>query len=558
MEKHELDALIQRRFDEGKTLSIYNIIDEEVSYNTIQFAANKYYGSWTNAKVALNCQSSNSLNYNTYGKEEVIIQLKKYADEEKYDYRSGVPCGLIRRATELFGGIKKARKAAEITINKSEKQSLSSDDVITIVNKSIKEGLTSRQAYAKYKGLEWGIQSIFGGLKGLKKSTGISFPRKGRTNEGYRKYSDKELSEFVIECSNNGWSGYESKASNSKLYNACFIKWGNWNKALKANGITPKRATPRNDWTKEELINIYLHEIKSGISRKEISNRGAIYKLFGSVSNLRVEIGLDKPQQAKKILTKNTIDFLVNQALKMDIDKISEQLLDELDENLTYSIKYYYGSTPNYFSTIDIDRYKKPYTSFRWTKENIVWQLKRWIREGYPVNYTAVQTNHKGIIVASRKFFGSYKKAFEYAGLNYEDYRVDTTMASVQGAKFEDILANILTDLEMVYERTPSINGCHPDFVIGEHWIDAKLSEWTVNLADCDTVHKYMPHCKKLTIIYLRKMKEDTIITSDIGFDMIHVSELLKVLPNEKRYKYEVSLENILETLKENEAQLSR
>lgn len=555
MEKHELDALIKRRFIEGKTLSIRNINDEEYTTDTIMYWATKYYGSWTEAKRELNCNDGKYEKYEELSEEEIIISLRKYANNGAYDYKSGIPSGLVNRAIAVFGGIKNARKAAGIIAPRKaaeKRRALSDEDVLATVEKSISEGLSAKDAFKKYKGLDYAIRRTYGGIKGLQDSTGLTFPRKERTNTRPSKYSDEELTQFVMSAVSKGLTGAKAKQENPRLYNACFKKWGSWNKALIANGYTPTRKTPRHDWTKDELAEIYLKEIGSGIPKQDVSNKAAIRKLFGGLTEIQKYLGIYEEETQYELLSKVSIDCFVNQALKMDVDNISMELLDSLNANLTYSIKHYYGGITEYFSIIDIDRYKKPYAPFTWTKENIVWQLERWIREGYPVNYTAIQSKHKGIIVACRKLFGSYKKAFEYAGLNYDDYRIDTAMASRQGFEFENVVAEILTDLGVEYLREPSINGCHPDFVIGDHWIDAKLSEWTVSFADCGTIHKYLPHCKKLTIIYLRKMKDDTSHTNELGIDLVHVSELLKRLPENKAQKYQRKLDAILNVLKEN------
>lgn len=559
MEKHEIESMIRRRNDAGETLVLRKITNECVSSETIKRWSKIHFGGWAQAKQSAGCCGDVKKQYKDYDKEEVIQALQTYASEGVYEYKSGLPSGLIKRAVAIFGGFKAAKKAAGIDAPRKKKEEVHrvpDNILLDVVKISIEEGLTAKEAFSKYSGLYSAVHRVYGGLKQLKLSEGLEFPKKTRHTEGYRKYTDEELSSFVSEIVEKGMSGADANKYNSRLFGACRKRWVTWNRALIANGFEPTIRSPRKDWTREELKRIYLEEIQSGVRREDVSNKHAIRKLFGGITQLRAELGLsDSIEEPEKVLlSKISIDCYINQALKMDVDNLSEQLLDELDVNLAYSIKHHYGSTSNYFSILDIDRYKKPYTSFTWTKENIVWQLERWIREGYPVNYTAIQSRHKGIIVASRRLFGSYKKAFEYAGLNYDDYRIDTAMASRQGFEFEKVLAEILTDLGIEYLREPSINGCHPDFVIGKHWIDAKLSEWTVSFADCSTIHKYTPHCRRLTIVYLRKLKDETIRTNELGIDMIHVSELLKELPEDKAYIYQRKLDAILYALKENAA----
>lgn len=470
-----------------------------------------------------------------------------------------IPSGFYRRVQFYFGGFKEATKrlgiVRDMTGKKGNKpiEKWTDDYILECINSYIAEGKTLKEIRDADNNLMCAIQRRYGPIKKFERKFGINIARSSRKSQG-RKYTDDQLKNFIKEVVGLELSGAKAMQRNGKLFNACRKRWGTWNKALMANGVEPMHASPRIDWTKEDVKSIYLAEISSGVRREDVSNSHAIRKLFGGISELRKELGLESEEIEYELLSRISVDCYLNAALKSEVPHINAELLDSINVNLSYSIKQHYGSLAEYFSIIDIDRYKKPYTPFTWTKENIVWQLERWIREGYPVNYTAIQSRHKGIIVASRRLFGSYEKAFEYAGLNYDDYRIDTAMASRQGAEFERIVADILTDVGVEYLREPSINGCHPDFVIGKHWVDAKLSEWTVSFADCSTIHKYMPHCRKLSIVYLRQLKDETYRTNELGVDMIHVSELLKELPAEKVSTYQRKLDAILDVLRENAA----
>lgn len=348
--------------------------------------------------------------------------------------------------------------------------------------------------------------------------------------------------------------------------------YGTWTNALIKNGVQP---TEKVNIGERELLLEFYRMKSEGIELK-IANfpkwvQYAVYKLYGGWKNAKKEIGLSnkfsdfaalesriKMVGGFVLYSKQEIDAKVYELLRVEREKgssnIHAKLIEEFDENLLISIKTAYRSTTEYFSQLDLDYYAKPYVPFKWTANNIKRQLMRWIREGYPVNYTAIQSKHKGIIEASRKIFGNYEKAFDYAGLNYEDFRVDTSMASFYGHEFENIIGDILTDLGVQYKRHAYINGCHPDFVIGKHWIDAKLSEWTISFSDCSTIHKYLPHCRRLSIIYLRQMKKETYYSNELGVDMIHVSELLKELPEQRAIYYNGKLNHILDKLAENAA----
>lgn len=179
----------------------------------------------------------------------------------------------------------------------------------------------------------------------------------------------------------------------------------------------------------------------------------------------------------------------------------------------------------------------------KWTKPACRIHLLKMIRNGEPVNYTAVAQRHTRFLKAVRKLFGGYRELFEDLGLNYDDYRTDTDLASYYGYQFEGIVGEILDELGIPYQRGIKINGCVPDFVTPDGWIDAKLSRWSIAMPDNDTVPRYEKECDALTIIYLRgarkieKIREKTTVMS--------VYKLIERLPKEKQAVFIERLEQI-------------
>lgn len=493
--------------------------------------------------------------YRDMTKDEVIAELQRLSAEGITRVNEGLSPSLYRKCAEYFGGLPKARKAAGIAftrkkVDRSDEYGVKDDDLIDVVTEAISRDLTAEQAFKEYYGLGYAITRNYGGITNFTRTTGLSFPRKQRSKPIESKYSEQELVAFIVDTQSKEMSGAKTREYNRKLVDACIRRWGTWNKALESNGFTPV-VRMRKFPTAESVITQYVTDIESGLKRHDITYEKAIKKFFGSIAELDKHLGLQPPEkEIHSVLDKVEIASRVSLLLKMPYSHISQQVLDDFDADLSFSIKQHYGSINDYFSNINIDRYKQPYTPFRWTKENILWQIKRWIRKGYPVNYTNIAMSHKGIIVACRKYYGGYSGAFEALGLNYDDFCADTALASRQGHVFENVLAEIFTEIGYKFERTPEINGCHPDFVMGNHWIDAKLSEWTVHLADCETIKKYRPHCEKLTIVYLRGKSSKTLeYRKESDFTLMHISELLKQLPMDKRSHFQSKLGSILQKL---------
>jgi HNH endonuclease len=66
----------------------------------------------------------------------------------------------------------------------------------------------------------------------------------------------------------------------------------------------------------------------------------------------------------------------------------------------------------------------------RWSREEIGLEILRMYAVQEPLNYGDVQKNHLRLLRAATRYFGSWKNAVEYAGLDYDRirrYRVWTT-----------------------------------------------------------------------------------------------------------------------------------
>ncbi len=112
-------------------------------------------------------------------------------------------------------------------------------------------------------------------------------------------------------------------------------------------------------------------------------------------------------------------------------------------------------------------------------------------------------------------------------------YQIDTGMASFYGRVFEDIVGDVLTELGFEYSKETDTE-LRPDFIIDDHWVDAKLSQWTIYLPNCATIEKYEPPCSKLTIVFLRGDKTlDRKISKKTR--IVNVTQLLKKLPKNRR-----------------------
>jgi hypothetical protein len=553
--KEVLGEIIRRRKLSGKTLSIEKITDEQYSHYYIKDKAKEYYGSWTKALVANGAKVNER-----YGitKEDVITELKVLQNEGHSMKISEMENWLRYGIKRYFGGYKQAKEELGITVEKHVPDFKSSEarkraneakvvwtreKILAEFSGALGKCKTRGELRIKYNTLVSSIHRQYGSLEKFAEKEGFILPDKTKNI----KYTKEFISSEILRLDSEGIniSSYYLKANGySGMVSAASQYYGTWNKALVANGIKPKAKIR----TKEEVMAEYLSDKNAGKLRSKLPYWNAVKRHFGSFDELEKQLGIYEEPHNYEVYERNKLDEKVFDVLTKEKDVISSNILDTHDKNIVYSIRNYFTSVQDYFNELDIDYYAKPRVPFKWTPENTKRQLMRWIREGYPVNYTYTASKHTGIIEASRRFYGGWEGLFTACGLNYEDYRIDTTQASFYGSKFEDLLAEYFAEMNLLFRREPEINGCHPDFVVGNNWVDAKLSEWTINLADCGTVKKYEPHCDMLMIVYLRGNQD---VDKKIGTKtrLVSFANLVKRLPEHKREYFYNRINEINEKL---------
>jgi hypothetical protein len=118
------------------------------------------------------------------------------------------------------------------------------------------------------------------------------------------------------------------------------------------------------------------------------------------------------------------------------------------------------------------------------------------------------------------------------------------------GRDFEKITDQLMSELNVLYEKYEH-DVLNPDYVLKNNiWVDSKLSEWSIK--NCNTVQRYVPYCKLLTIVFLRGCKQkDEIVSSKVR--VLSVYKLVKQLPKFKQEFYLEKLKEIEDKIKQAE-----
>jgi hypothetical protein len=185
----------------------------------------------------------------------------------------------------------------------------------------------------------------------------------------------------------------------------------------------------------------------------------------------------------------------------------------------------------------------------RWDKVKITKRIKEINIEH--LNVSHMLDNHRNLYFRALKYFQTWENALVESGFDYEDIRMDHTVNSRLGFKFESLVSDILKDVhknKTIKEKGYQYN-IRPDFILKNGlWYDAKLSEWTIHR--CQTIEKYEPHCKSLVIIYMRgNPHRDEMITNKTR--LISVHKFIKQLPRYRQVFYLQEIKKIEDQLKD-------
>lgn len=518
--KDVLDEIIKRRYDEGKTLSIERIDGEGYSKWQIRDAARKFYGGWADARNEV-------VGVSKYGhkpdmsKEEVIAELRRL-QAQGHSMKSGdFEPWFYRRIVKAFGGYTQAKKELGITQNRKSGGGNKAREVAEILaelRKVYPEIKTKGDYHSKARRVYDYSRRHYGDAYKIFEIAGLEVPGSKKRERTPTYWTDEKIRnemKLAVEKCGSTSSCKLKGGGYRRLVEAVKRRYGTWNAGLVALGyeVAYEYRDPSDNLTKEETKEKVLNALARGIK----PTRGALEK----------EI----------------------KGLKRSIDA-NFGGIDEL--------KKYCG-----FCAID-DRPSKKETkamSYRpelTTVEGIKREIIRMWYIGAPMNYAYVKEKRRHVLDAVNKRIGSWKKAVESVGLDYEDVSVTTNVLSECGTAFEDLFAKILTELgyeyiregEGVSEVVPEFT-LKPDFILPNwRWIDCKLSEWTDIRETIIRYHSEKPN--GITIVYLRGKNQRKERGKKWKYEHVSVYQFTKKLPKDRREYYEKELRKIEGIVNEN------
>jgi uncharacterized protein YerC len=296
-----------------------------------------------------------------------------------------------------------------------------------------------------------------------------------------------------------------------------------WKSALEFNGLTPTK------FQYDKLTDLY----KSGLSYSEIS------KITGLSSTRIGEVvksaGFSREPFVNEVFDKEeTLELVKELIAKSSSQQVTTYSIKGSNIKLYHSIKKHYKSLAK--AVITTGEYVLDKNISRsWSKDFLIKQIRLGFENSKPLNSEYItKGNGKGAEAYARKVYGTWRNAIEAAGISYLDVRGDVKQSSYYGYKFEKVLGFILRELGVPLSKSKH-ERYKPDFVSGDTWIDAKLSQYTYRSNHTDK--KYEPHCTELILIFLIGDRNADVKISE-KTRLVSVYHILKMLPTDRAKRY--------------------
>ena len=254
------------------------------------------------------------------------------------------------------------------------------------------------------------IQKHFGSFnKGLE-AAGLPTNKKDQTEEELIEYLQEKAKEL----------GRPPQGNEIKHTGAIINCFGSFNKGLEAAGLTPGR---RKKYSKEQLIEILQQKAKElGRSpmQKEIKQFGAVKRHFGNLNNALMAAGLTPNKRGRKGLAAGLINKKEGKARKYtkeDLINILQQKADELGRTPKVKEVKQVGSIVKYFGSynkgLEAAGLKKRQFEKQCTKEELIAILQQKAKELRRAPKSTEISQRSSIF----RHFGSFNAGLQAAGL---------------------------------------------------------------------------------------------------------------------------------------------
>lgn len=370
--------------------------------------------------------------------------------------------------------------------------------------------IRSSAVQKNYRAMFDGIRKHYGGYREFIESLGMDYHGISSKRDKWTVEDiTREFTEYAMR--NSDLTARSIRQKRNDLYCQITKKIGSYIEFVAKEGYGD--VTTLEVWDADKVIAEITERYDNGdgLSYKQLKECGrtpltkAATRYFGSLENAITQCGINYD---------NVLEFTF-----WDKEKIKQQFLEyyydpsiykieqiyEMNRGLDHAIRNHFGGYDALCDEMRLDVTQIRAKVHETSKHDLLDALTTLRDEGYPMNIMSVKQRFNGVWSASNKYFGSYEKALAHIGVDLNDHISERVFTSYAGREFEKVLSEMFVAIGKDYAyQYRGIGGIIPDFYESESGsiIDAKLSSWSI--FNCDTLEKYLPHCEKLVIVYLR------------------------------------------------------
>ncbi len=212
--------------------------------------------------------------------------------------------------------------------------------------------------------------------------------------------------------------------------------FGSWKKTVEALGFDYSKIRKTVLWSKDKIIKRIKERHRNGgylNAIAVISDENRLYcaarKYFGSWEFAIIHAGFDYSEIKKKPIAHTPAGFQNSWSRDIIKDEILRLYAEKEPLNHSWTMKYYpsliyaayeyFHGWENAITYAGLDYNKIRKKRGKWTKEQVIFEIKKLNDQGKPLNYSYAAAKMKSLVCEARIFFGSWDMALKAAGFDF-------------------------------------------------------------------------------------------------------------------------------------------
>jgi len=306
---------------------------------------------------------------------------------------------LYATAKRLFGSWRNALRAAGF----EHRAALSREEVIAAIQMRHRRGLSMIAVWRADPSLFNAAKRCFGRWHAALAAAGL--PSKPRP----QRWSKRTVVETIRRRDHDGPPLSQVWRDDKSLFRAATRKFGNWQSALRAAGVTFK---PLQRWSRERVLEALRHtyRIEPNFRTLDPALAGAAFRFYGGLNQALEAAGLPPPPGR---WTKRRI---IEEIQERYVRGGSLQFVGFKDKPLGYAAKRHFGSWHAAIGAAGLEsRAPTPVVTRTWTSDAVLEAIRA--QRTTATSVAPIWKDDTGLYSVAKKHFGSWRNAVIAAGL---------------------------------------------------------------------------------------------------------------------------------------------